>query len=356
MLNPTRSRVITVIGVLIPLSGVGEAVAANLESEELAAAASEGGVAGRALPTPSPDEADPDAILPVSPGQPVVPAAPDSPHISGTDGEPEPAPGTVPVVIRPSGDNPKYGDSTFIGNAGWVAPGIMTSMSNSIWQESQTATDPSVKSDLNSDAVVQYMLNQSEVLKAYSDTLMTYSDNASTQNLLSVLAGGSFVNTSWSQALFETALSADVISRQINTAWTSKTTGGVYVSYTQLHDNANGTICNATHVGVRASQLCADTGVYYLNMLNTVDLRPTIEGPPGFAGLLDYGIMPWWPTSAIATAYRLMNPNGNVVPPTIVATNDSIFANYMNAFSSDNQYGLLGLIGQTPGIWKSPLW
>lgn len=65
------------------------------------------------------------------------------------------------------------------------------------------------------------MGNQSAVLTQYNNTLMTNTDTASINNLLSVLAGGSFIETTWSQAIFETALNANVISRQINTAWQS---------------------------------------------------------------------------------------------------------------------------------------
>ena len=35
----------------------------------------------------------------------------------------------------------------------------------------------------------------------------------------SVLAGGSFIATNWSQAIFETPISADVIPREINALW-----------------------------------------------------------------------------------------------------------------------------------------
>lgn len=94
-------------------------------------------------------------------------------------------------------------------------------MSNSIWQESKASTNPEAKVYLNSQAVVDYMGNQSAVLIQYNDALFNNTDTASIQNLLSVLAGGSFIETTWSQAIFETALSADVISRQINTAWQS---------------------------------------------------------------------------------------------------------------------------------------
>ena len=138
--------------------------------------------------------------------------------------------------------------------------------------------------------------------------------------------------------------------------WELRVVGGTYVSFTQLHDNANGTICNGTHIGPRSTQVCADGGVYYLNVINFKLTWPTLIEPPGFGSLADYGIMPWWPVSASATAYRLMNPDGNVVPPKITTTDDSIFANYMSEFASGNPYGLLGTIGQTPGTWSFPIW
>ena len=138
--------------------------------------------------------------------------------------------------------------------------------------------------------------------------------------------------------------------------WQSPAVGGTYVSYTQLYDNVNGTICNGTHIGGRSTQVSADTGVYYLNVLNYKGLSPSVTGPPGFDQLGTYGILPWWPVSASATAYRIMNPNGNVVPPKITTTDDSIFANYMGDFASANPYGLLSSIGQIPGGWSFPVW
>ena len=134
------------------------------------------------------------------------------------------------------------------------------------------------------------------------------------------------------------------------------TVGGVYVSYTQLHDNAQGTICNGTHVGVRSTQVCADTGVYYLSNLNFIGLYPSLVAPTSFSSLSQYGILPWWATSASATAYRISNPDGNVVPAVITETNDGIFADYMSGYASSNPYDLLNVVGQTPGTWSFPVW
>ena len=63
--------------------------------------------------------------------------------------------------------------------------------------------------------------------------------------------------------------------------------------------------------GVRSTQVCADTEVYYyLNVLDPVGLGPSLIGSPGFDSLREYGIMPWWAVAASATAYPIMNPNG----------------------------------------------
>ena len=336
----------------------------EMENSALAAATEEGGLLGRigaTLGKGGGEEGteDPDAI--VSAGQPnVQPAQGGNTPVTPLGIEPAPAPkpggGTTPVAVKPAGGGSRTNDPTFIGNALWVGPGIMTSMSNSIWQESKAVTNPDAKANLDEQAVVDYMTNQSLVLGQYNDALLVNTDNASVQNLLSVLAGASFMETSWSQAMFETALSADIISREINTAWQSPAIGLVYVSYTQLYDNPNGTICNATHIGVRSTQVCADTGVYYLSMLNTQSFYPSIQSPPGFENLLDYGIVPYWPVSASATYYRVLNPDGNVVPPIITTTNDSIFADYMSAFATTNPYDLLETIGRMPTEWSFPTW
>lgn len=107
---------------------------------------------------------------------------------------------------------------------------------------------------------------------------------------------------------------------------------------------------------MRSTQVCADAGVYYLNVLNWVGLSPSTTGPQGFDSLADYGIMPWWPVAASATAYRIMNPNPNVVPPNYTDTNDSSFADYMNAYVANNSYSLLRSVGIMPGTWSFPVW
>lgn len=233
MLIPEQSRLVTVIGILVPLAGVGTAATLEMENSAISAAAAEGGVAGRIGASVGRDAGsaggkggtagveDPDAILPVSPGQPNVNPGGSAPKGVSTDPPPPAREDSTPVVVKPHDDNPKVKDPSFIGNVGWVAPGIMTSMANTIWQQSTQVTDPAAKSNLNSQAVVEYLGNQSAVLTKYNNALLFNTDNESIHNLLSVLAGGSFIQTAWSQAIFETALSADVISRQINTAWQS---------------------------------------------------------------------------------------------------------------------------------------
>ena len=202
-----------------------------MSNSALTDATVEGGIAGRIgqiLHGPSEGEGgattgeeDPDAIVPVSPGQSNVNPGGTAPQGINTAPPPPAGDGTTPVTVKPPGQNPKISSPTFIGNVGWVAPGTMTSMSNSIWQESKASTNPESKVLLNSQAVVDYMGNQSAVITQYNDALLTNTDTASIKNLLSVLAGGSFIETTWSQAIFETALSADVIAREINTAWQS---------------------------------------------------------------------------------------------------------------------------------------
>ena len=229
-----KSRIMTIVGILVPLAEVGAAATLEMSNAALTDAAVEGGIAGRmgqilhggdegggGATTGEGVEEDPDAILPVSPGQPNVNPGGNPPAGISTDPPAPAGDGTTPVTVKPQGQNPKVNSPTFIGTVGWVAPGTMTSMSNSIWQESKSSTNPEAKILLNSQAVVDYMGNQSAVLTQYNNALLTNTDTASIKNLLSVLAGGSFIETTWSQAIFETALSADVISRQINTAWQS---------------------------------------------------------------------------------------------------------------------------------------
>lgn len=231
----------TIIGVLVPLAGLGAAVTLEMENEALMAATLEGGLAGRLGGLDGKGGAtigegandDPDAIVSVPANAPGVNFGGNAPAGSGvnTDPPPPPAPapgtgtGTTGVLVKPQGPNSKVGNPAFIGNVGWVAPGTMTSMSNSIWQESQAAQNSQAKILLNSQAVVEYLGNQSATLTSYNDALLVNINTSDIQNLLSVLAGGSFIETAWSQAIFETALSADIVSREINSAWQSQSMG-----------------------------------------------------------------------------------------------------------------------------------
>ena len=381
MLTLKQTRLLTIIGLLVPLEGLGGAVILEVETKELEPAiiggvtggrmGGAGGDVGKTGSTGSKGDDDggssstrsngagddPEKVLPVSPHQTNGEPSYTPPGVISSD--PPPAPdkgGTTPVTANPPDEETKMSNPAFIGNVGWVAPGVMTNLANSVWQESQAAQNPRLKADLNGEAVVEYLGHYSALVTAYNDALLTRTDNSSIQNLLSVLAGGSYIESSWSQAVLETALSADIISHEINTAWQDSKIGGAYVSYTQLHDNINGTICNGTHIGVRSTQVCADGGVYYLNVLNTMGLSPSVIGPPGFDSLVEYGIMPWWPVSASATAYRILNPNSSAVPPIITTTNGSIFSDYMNKYITNNSYSLVRTIGQMPTEWSFPLW
>ena len=146
---------ITVFGVFLPL---GEAVAATEEEltyEQLVGGILAGGLGGRrgpggrsgdpgdgsnpnADPIPyvpksqgqpnlQPASTDPDAILPVNnPGS--VSNPPNSNGEGGDEG------GDTPAIVQPEPSDPEA-DPTVISNLGWVAPGILTNMANTIWQD-----------------------------------------------------------------------------------------------------------------------------------------------------------------------------------------------------------------------------
>lgn len=146
---------VTVFGVFLPL---GEAVAATEEEltyEQLVGGILAGGLGGRrgpggrsgdpgdgnapnADPSPyvpksqgqpnlQPASTNPDAILPVNNPGP-VPNPPNSNGKGGNEG------GDTPAIVKPEPDDPQA-YPTVISNLGWVAPGILTNMANSIWQD-----------------------------------------------------------------------------------------------------------------------------------------------------------------------------------------------------------------------------
>ena len=87
------------------------------------------------LPPPSSDP-DPDVIEPdTTPNS--VPKPPDSNGKGGDSGD-------TPVLTIPAKNPTEY--PTFYSSIGWVAPGILTNMANSIWQDLANALlDPTTR-------------------------------------------------------------------------------------------------------------------------------------------------------------------------------------------------------------------
>lgn len=132
----------TIVGVLIPLTSIGVATTALVDAATLAAAAERGSAALEAGET---------AGLPKSLSQPVVNPAPDespdaiNPVSNPIQNPPEPAQGPmVEITQEPTGNSPKLGHPTFIGNAAWVTPGTLVNLGNTVWSDlrPQTYVDP----------------------------------------------------------------------------------------------------------------------------------------------------------------------------------------------------------------------
>lgn len=127
----------------------------------------------------------------------------------------------------------------------------------------------------------------------------------------------------------------------------------VYVGYTYLDDDADGTKCNADKNGALYTQWCADAGVYYLNSLNFPSLTPALRAPNGFKSLTNYGVFPWWPTSGSAKAYRALNADSTATPVYDGDGAEPAYSNYISTFAANNTANLLDLMGQAPGSKSS---
>lgn len=132
----------TIVGVLIPLTSIGVATTALVDAATIAAVAERGSAALAAGET---------ANVPKSLSQPlVVPAEDPSPDAinpvsNPIQNPPQPNAGPkVEITQEPTGNNPKIGHPTFIGNAAWVTPGTLTNLGNTVWQklEPQTCVGP----------------------------------------------------------------------------------------------------------------------------------------------------------------------------------------------------------------------
>lgn len=128
----------TLVGILVPLYGIGAASIADLSTADVAAAAAKGGPKigvlpkspGQTSPAPKSENGDdntgapddPDAILPVTAGQ--APPLP-TPGASGDDTSQH------PVATKPQGD--LTNDPGYLGTVAGLIPGTVLSLSNSIW-------------------------------------------------------------------------------------------------------------------------------------------------------------------------------------------------------------------------------
>lgn len=108
---------------------MGETVISNIEGIPGKTGVTKGSPGSRVGPNTGGE--DPDAIVPISPNQPYVEPGYTPPRVVSTSGAPGPGL-TGTVKISPTSKSPKVGSSAFIGNIGWVAPGVITNMVNSI--------------------------------------------------------------------------------------------------------------------------------------------------------------------------------------------------------------------------------
>ncbi|KAK4691438.1 hypothetical protein P7C71_g5562, partial [Lecanoromycetidae sp. Uapishka_2] len=183
-----------------------------------------------------------------------------------------------------------------------------------------------------------------------------------------IQALGAFVDPQWDPTIYQNLLRTDVISREINGLW--RASGAqTYVSYTFLNDDVNGTKCygptpapTGTALpgdtnGPPSTKYCADGGVYYLNRLSADSSTaiPDLVAPYGFDSLLNFGILPWYPTAGSARAYRALNNVSSETPVYDTAAAEAAYNDYIIQFSSTETADLVNLIGQTPGTWNLPV-
>lgn len=125
----------TVVGVLIPLTSIGIATTALVDASTIAAAAERGGQAlAEGATAGLPKSLAQPLIQPPKDPSPDADPGPDAinPVVSTPQNPPSPGP-MVEITQVPIGNNPRTGHPTFIGNGLWVAPGVLTSLGNTIW-------------------------------------------------------------------------------------------------------------------------------------------------------------------------------------------------------------------------------
>ncbi|KAG8526906.1 uncharacterized protein KY384_008335 [Bacidia gigantensis] len=360
----------TVFGIGLAIKGIGTAASIGMRAGDVAKAGRVGsagtkvpGSAAEASPTVVQPGANQPHVQPNSDRDPdAIEVAP--PPTGGNNGGNTGAgsEAIIPVFTKPDKKNPRISDSGWIGNAGFVAPGVLCGI-------------PEAKILMDGAAVTTYMKNHSLIIQDTNDRLMTFDvgDVNATNQLLDVMKGGKYVEVIWDRFLYETAIAADVISRQVNNIWLGgagcvdeifflrkqarliRCRYNVHVSYTFLDDDEVSSKCQAlTEMAPNTTQYCADKGVYWMSALKT-SRNPPLTAPQGFDKMPTYGIDQWWPTAGSAKAYRALNPDPYANPPTIMPKDDLAFSKYVEDWASNNTYDLLELIGTTPGTWTLPV-
>lgn len=118
-------------------------------------------------------------------------------------------------------------------------------------------------------------------------------DDAGNITLLNMLKEGAWANKSalTPVSLIEQQMKVELLSRSIDALWKTKTSNKMWVLYTDLQDDQNGTICKSNTDGPQKLRYCADGGVYYAyNYIEDGNLGGRVGYPWGTENLAEFNI------------------------------------------------------------------
>lgn len=82
---------------------------------------------------------------------------------------------------------------------------------------------------------------------------------------------------------------------------------------------------------------------------------PSAIAPTAFYDLIQFGILPWWPASGPAKAYRALNSVSSITSVYETPQAEAMYNKYVTNVAVNQAADLINLVGQTPGAWTLPV-
>ena len=178
-----------------------------------------------------------------------------------------------------------------IGGAGALLPAIGQSLGNKL---GESITPEVIQENVAQKLEIIYS-NYVAELNTMTTSLFKGDkiDEAGNITLLNMLKEGAWANKSalTPVSLIEQQMKVELLSRSIDALWKTKSSNKMWVLFTDLQDDKNGTLCKNNTDGPQKLRYCADGGVYYAyNYIEDGNLGGRLGYPWGTENLAEFNI------------------------------------------------------------------